>query len=189
MRTGDLDAALRLNAFLTRHFGAIIGSIFIASGVVCGSYFLIEVERELGTALLIALPAVGVVAMGVGYLIRRAWSRHPPTDVDIPPGTDAPLSTFLARRYGGAMGFALPVIAACALIGLGANVLETYKILSRGHIDALAIVLMWLLIIGTGYVMLTPRRLGGLVGKWQHRYLSIPTWFVRWRRTFRKPTR
>ena len=189
MRTGQLEAALRLNAFLVRHFGSIVGSLFIAGGVLSGSYVLIAGERELGTALIAGLSSVGVLAIGIGYVVGRRQSTRPRAELEIPPGTDAPLPTFLARRYGGAGIFALPLIAALMLLAFGANVVERYRILTRGQIDAVLIVMMWLLVILTGYVMLTPRRLGGPLGRWQNRYRAIPTWFVRWRRFFRSQDR
>ena len=148
-----------------------------------------DFDRALGLGLIGGLSGVGLLFIAGSYAFGRMHPSKPHATLVVTPETDAPLPTFLKHRYRGALIFALPVIVSVVLLGSAGNVLERNRMLTGGQVDALLIVLMWLLVIGTGYVMLTPHRLGGPVGRWQDQFHAIPSWFIRLRKLFRKAPR
>ena len=91
------------------------------------------------------------------------------------------LGTFLKKRWGYSIGFALPIVLACVGLGILGNILDSRGV-PRDTTDGVLIVGMVLVVVLAGIAMFARRPLPGLYGRWQKLWQSIPTWKERRRK-------
>ena len=86
--------------------------------------------------------------------------------------------TFLKKRYGRTLGFALPIILACIGTGMLLNYLED-RGASRQTLDGIGAIAIALILIISTLTIVLRRPLPGPLGHWQRLWQSIPTWKAR----------
>ncbi len=85
------------------------------------------------------------------------------------------LGKFLAKRYGYAGAFALPIILGAIGIGVLSNILEAQGV-SQEVQDGVSLVAMLLLILVSAITIIVRKPLPGVLGSWQRLWNNIPTW-------------